>query len=361
MTGLVTQQTQNLMPALPQELQNQLAAHFGTALSSFGGSFKRISIKGSRFHVLDGAQEIYQSATHLDVVILGIAEKNHCAWYAKKYDGSDDAVAPDAVWEMDGEVPANVPASALQKDAEGRNQYAIRRRIVVAAMLPDSAGGLSLYTDGVFVLDINAKSNFGADIVAGNTKAYGFNNYIPALLSTKLYPCALVTRIVFDTSESVPVLRFHPMMNNQGQLTTFNDQQMAAIVQMITDHNVMKLLDYKSVNIGQAQTAAQPQQTTPVQQAVQQTQAQPVAQQSVAQQPVQAAQVVQPQAPVSSVDNNALAGQMTMAVNGFGQPVQQPQQTAPVQQEVQQAQVQPAEGLEAADAKINDLLNRKFG
>lgn len=392
--------TQNMMPTLPQEMRAMLAQAFAPAMDSFGSNFNRISLKGSRIHMIVGGQEVRLESNALDFVILGISTEQYCVWYKDKYKpGEDDGKAPDAIWAQNEPAPSNVPAAALLKDADGRNQYALRRRLVIAAFDTNkSTGEYFLDLETLFVFDVGGMSTFGDDLQiqgAGFGKAHSLSNYMQWMKNTGMYPCAMPTKIIFDTNQSVPVVRFIPAVNNQtGQVAVLPPDMFATVVAKAVEPSTLELLDWRRTNDTVAAPAAQPapaqqpvmaqqvvQQAQPVvQQTVEQSQAfdapqqqvvqqqQPVVQQQVQQTPVQ--QVVQQQPVVQQVqqqpvvqqtvaaqpDTTGLAQNMTAAVNtAVQQPVVQQQQPV-VQQQAQQPVVQQAAAPVMADADLDSAL-----
>jgi hypothetical protein len=194
------------------------------------------------------------------------------------------------------------------------------------------------------------------------------------------------TKIIFDTNQSVPVVRFIPAVNNQtGQVAVLPPDMFATVVAKAVEPSTLELLDWRRTNDTVAAPAAQPapaqqpvmaqqvvQQAQPVvQQTVEQSQAFDAPQQQVVQQqqtPVQ--QVVQQQPVVQQVqqqpvaqqtvaaqpDTTGLAQNMTAAVNtAVQQPAVQQQQPV-VQQQAQQPVVQQAAAPVMADADLDSAL-----
>ena len=357
---------QNMMPALPAEMRDILLANFAPAMDTFGGGFNRVSLKGSRIRLIAGGQEVRQEPDALDFVIVGISPDQYCVWYKNKYSG-EEGIEPDAVWAMNEEPPANVPPSALVKDADGRNQYSVRRRIIIAPVsVPTNGGAPFVDLENLFAFDMGGMSTFGDDINIGNFafgKAYSFSNYIGLLKQHGMIPAACITKMIFDQSQSVPVVRFCPIVGADQKIQMLDMGTLGRVVEVIQDSKVAEMLDWRrgAPAAAPAQPAQQPQQAVqqPAQQVVQQPQqaVQQPAQQAVqqpAQQAVQqpAQQVVQQAAPAGNTVQDALAQQMTSAVQNVQQSQPEPQQ--PVQQAAP-AQAAPAQDMVGDDA-LKDAL-----
>ena len=335
---------QNMMPALPAEMRDILLANFAPAMDTFGGGFNRVSLKGSRIRLIAGGQEVRQEPDALDFVIVGISPDQYCVWYKNKYSG-EEGIKPDAVWAMNEEPPANVPPSALVKDADGRNQYSVRRRIIIAPVsVPTNGGAPFVDLENLFAFDMGGMSTFGDDINIGNFafgKAYSFSNYIGLLKQHGMIPAACITKMIFDQSQSVPVVRFCPIVGADQKIQMLDMGTLGRVVEVIQDSKVAEMLDWRrgAPAAAPAQPAQQPQQA--VQQPAQQ----------VVQQPAQ--QVVQQAAPAGNTVQDALAQQMTSAVQNVQQSQPEPQQ--PVQQAAP-AQAAPAQAAPAQDVVGDDAL-----
>lgn len=248
---------QNMMPALPEEQRALLASMFGGAMTSFGSLFNRLSIKGHRFHLMEGKQEVRTAADFLDIVILGIGAENYNVYYEGEYDPSKDDVKPTAMWGESEAVPSCVPPTpAVGADGKpGKKPYSIRRRIVFTPIeMNPQSGELTIDLSKLYVFDVNAMSMFGEPIPQSN--AYSLGGYITYLRTNGLYPCVLGTRLVFDTRESVPVVKFVPY-NNNGQPMMLPPPMLTDVVNTIqTEPKVTELLDWRRQD--EADAPAQP-------------------------------------------------------------------------------------------------------
>ena len=109
---------------LPAELAGAIAELQGNFGDSFGESFSRISLKGSRFNLKTGSGSEQIAPDYLDFVILADAPVDHCTYYEGEYDPNQDDVKPTAVWLANQEAPMIVPQVALEKSNKGRNYQA---------------------------------------------------------------------------------------------------------------------------------------------------------------------------------------------------------------------------------------------
>ena len=317
---------QNLIMTPPSELFGALMQNFQPAYEDFNSSFRSISFKGFQFTLRDAGSETVHPSPNLPVVILGMAPDNHCTWYRNAYDGTKENVQPDAVWYQKQPVPANVPASVLAKSADGRNQYQISRRIVVALLRENhTTGQMYIDLDSPYVMDCGSMSVFGDDIP--DQWAFSLAGLIRFCSRAKVLPLHFVTNVIFDRRQSVPSIRFVPS-NQNGQLLFLDADSLAQVYRVATSQTVTDMLHVRLI----------PDPNAAVQQA-----AQPVAQPAPAAAPVQpvaqpapAAAPVQPVAPVAPV-----------------QPVApMPQPVAPAMQQTMCTQPAPA----VAAPSTNDLM-----
>ena len=317
---------QNLIMTPPSELFGALMQNFQPAYEDFNSSFRSISFKGFQFTLRDAGSETVHPSPNLPVVILGMAPDNHCTWYRNAYDGTKENVQPDAVWYQKQPVPANVPASVLAKSADGRNQYQISRRIVVALLRENhTTGQMYIDLDNPYVMDCGSMSVFGDDIP--DQWAFSLAGLIRFCSRAKVLPLHFVTNVIFDRRQSVPSIRFVPS-NQNGQLLFLDADSLAQVYRVATSQTVTDMLHVRLI----------PDPNAAVQQA-----AQPVAQPAPAAAPVQpvaqpapAAAPVQPVAPVAPV-----------------QPVApMPQPVAPAMQQTMCTQPAPA----VAAPSTNDLM-----
>ena len=200
---------------LPANLLAEIEELKGNFGESFGESFARLSLKGSRFSLKSGQSTELLSSDYLDVVILGDAVADHCTYYAGKYDPANEDVKPTAVWLRGTDAPLVVPPAKLTKDADGRYGYSIQHRTVVAIVNPQT----KQLDPNPVVFDVGSMSLYGKDIPMSNgTSAMSYSSYRRWCSSQGVPPCLLFTRVIFDTSSSVPSVRFIPARNGTAPM-----------------------------------------------------------------------------------------------------------------------------------------------
>lgn len=201
----------SLVPAniqIPAHLATRVGvpSALGAAITgglSSGQSYPRISIKASRFRIVEGDTETVLDTTTLDVVIVGANPGLSKTWYAKKWDPNSEPAAPDC-FSMDGISPD--PESTLPQND-------------LCASCPQNAWGSKVTDNGQQVKAcadqkrlaiVSADDPDGAVYLLQVTPAAlkGLNQYHKEL-SMRGIPAEIVrTKISFDTDASFPKLTF---------------------------------------------------------------------------------------------------------------------------------------------------------
>lgn len=179
-----------------------LSQSISSGISS-GESFPRISIKGSRFRIVEGGTETVLDSTTLDVVIVGANPKLSKIFYAKMWDKDAEPAAPDC-YSLDGIRP-HPESESPQND--------------LCASCPHNAWGskigpqgqqLKACTDQKRLAIVSADDPEGPVYLLQVTPAAlkGLNAYHKEL-SMRGIPAEIVkTKIGFDTDASFPKLKF---------------------------------------------------------------------------------------------------------------------------------------------------------
>lgn len=203
----------NLIPTnvqVPAHLMAKLSQPSVLSQSLMGGisggdgeSYPRISIKGSRFRIVEGGSETVLDTTALDVVIVGANPRLSKTWYAKAWTPDSEPSAPDC-FSLDGVGPhpestqpqndlcASCPQNAWGSKVTPQGQQikacADQKRLaIVAADDPEGP---------VYLLQVTPAA------------LKGLNAYQKEL-SMRGIPAEIVkTRITFDTDASYPKLKF---------------------------------------------------------------------------------------------------------------------------------------------------------
>ncbi len=356
---------QGLVATPPPELIPLLDENFRSGEENFTSSFRTISFRGNQFHLREGSDDEIWPDKFLPVVILGMAPDTHCVWYEGAFTGGDNS-KPTAVWYTSDGAPSIVPASVLQKDANGRNQYQIKQRLVVAVMRQNPENG-SMYIDldRPFIMDISSTALYGNDYP--NQMAFSFGGLmrlckrltVPG--GAKIRPLHFLTKVVFDPSSTVPSVRFVPA-NQNGQVIYLDADSLQHIYRVATSSDVANLLKVRTLpetgaaitqNVAQETSHApvqpvQPQTTAPSNAAAAQTQ------------PLGAAPVVASQVPTAQPDimqQAAAAAQAAQATVAQAAPQQEAPAPQPAPTPAPQTASQTAsQSGESLDSALNDLL-----
>lgn len=201
----------NLVPTnikIPAHLANRIGQPSALAASIGGGlgggeSIPRISIKGSRFRIVEGGNETVLDTTTLNVVVVGANPRLSKTWYAKAWDGNSEPSAPDC-FSLDGISP-HTDSTQPQND--------------LCASCPHNAWGskkgpqgqdLKACTDAKRLAVVAAEDPTGPVYLLSVTPAAlkGLNAYQKELAVRGIAPEIVVTKITFDTSASFPKLAF---------------------------------------------------------------------------------------------------------------------------------------------------------
>ena len=178
----------------------------GAALTgglSSGQSFPRISIKSSRFRIVEGDTETVLDSTTLDVVIVGANPRLSKTWYAKQWDANAESSAPDC-FSLDGIGP-DPESTDPQND--------------MCASCPQNAWGskvtptgqqVKACSDNKRLAVVAADDPSGPVYLLSVTPAAlkGLNQYQKELSVRGIPPEIVKTRVSFDTDASFPKLKF---------------------------------------------------------------------------------------------------------------------------------------------------------
>ena len=182
---------------------SSLAASLAAGLAADGPSYPRISIKGSRFRIVEGKTETVLDQTKLNVVIVGANPRLSKTFYAKQWDPNDEPTGPDC-FSLDGigpdvsvqnpendlcaSCPKNAWGSKISPTGQQIKACADQKRLaVVAAEDP---------TGPVYLLQVTPAA------------LKGLNQYQKEL-SVRGIPLEVIqTTISFDTDASFPKLKF---------------------------------------------------------------------------------------------------------------------------------------------------------
>jgi len=202
----------DLIPAniqVPAHLAKRVGVPSALAQSLVGGigggaSYPRISIKGSRFRIVEGDTETVLDSTTIDVVIVGANPRLSKTYYAKQWTPDAEPTAPDC-FSLDGIAP-DPEAAAPQND--------------LCASCPQNAWGSKVNpTTGQEIKacsDLKRLAVVAADDPSGPVYLMlvtpaalkGLNQYQKELSVRGIPPEIVKTRVSFDTDASFPKLKF---------------------------------------------------------------------------------------------------------------------------------------------------------
>lgn len=201
----------DIVPAnikVPAHLASRIGAPsaLATALTgglSSGASYPRISIKGSRFRIVEGDTETVLDSTALNVIIVGANPRLSKTWYAKMWTPDSEPQAPDC-FSLDGVKPS-AEAANPQND--------------LCASCPHNAWGSKVTPLGQQVkacADQKRLAVVAADDPSGPiyllqvtpAALKGLNQYQKELSVRGIPPEVVKTKVSFDTDASFPKLKF---------------------------------------------------------------------------------------------------------------------------------------------------------
>jgi len=179
-----------------------LSAALTGGLSS-GQSFPRISIKGSRFRIVEGDTETVLDSTNLDVVVVGANPRLSKTWYAKAWTKDSEPVAPDC-FSLDGIGPD-------QESTDPQNDLcASCPQNAWGSKVTDAGQQIKACSDNKRLAVVSADDTSGPIYLLSVTPAAlkGLNQYQKELSVRGIPPEIVKTRVSFDTDASFPKLKF---------------------------------------------------------------------------------------------------------------------------------------------------------
>lgn len=230
-----------------------------------GGGTNRISLKGSRFRLIQAGQEVaVLEQSYLDVVIVGSAKHVSRIYYKDKYNSQADKVKPSC-WSADGVTPAaaatekqsvncasckqNIKGSATSDNGIQSRACAFRKRIVVVS---NTQLG-NEQTPEPYALDVNSLSLFGAGIPSQNKYSLGgygtFLNTPRQGFEKGISPLTVVTRLTLDSDSSVPKLFFFVATNSAGRAAFLSETQIRSAVEVAKSEQVRRLVEESTADL----------------------------------------------------------------------------------------------------------------
>jgi hypothetical protein len=193
---------------IPAHLASRVGGQSLLAQSLTGGlasssSFPRISLKGSRFRIVEGDTETVLESTSLDIVVVGANPRLSKTWYLKAWSADAEPQAADCS-SLNGISPS--PESTLPQSD-------------LCATCPQNAWGSKVTPNGQQVkacADIKRLAIVSADDPEGPVYLLsvtpaalkGLNQYQKELAVRGIPPEIVKTKLTFDTDASFPKLKF---------------------------------------------------------------------------------------------------------------------------------------------------------
>jgi hypothetical protein len=183
---------------VPSVLSQSLSGGIGS-----GEATARISIKSSRFRIVEGGTETVLDSTSLDIVVVGANPRLSKTWYAKAWTPESEPSSPDC-FSMDGVSP---DASSVEPQND------------LCASCPQNAWGSKVTPQGKQIKAcsdqkrlavVSADDPTGPVYLLSVTPAalQGLSKYQKEL-SLRGIPAEIVrTRVSFETDASFPKLKF---------------------------------------------------------------------------------------------------------------------------------------------------------
>jgi hypothetical protein len=197
---------------VPAHIAARVAARAGqkspvlSALLSEGFSFPKISIRGSRYRLVEDAVETVVGTT-LDVIIVGSNPQVSKIWYSKPFDGAD-AVKPDC-FPNDGVKPDSTVESPFHSNCSG---------------CPNNILGSKVTPNGSKTTICGSQRHLAVVPADDPTKVYGLTVTVSAMKALREYmkdlsnygliPEEVVTELGFDEGASFPKITFRQKPTN---------------------------------------------------------------------------------------------------------------------------------------------------
>lgn len=202
----------NLIPAnvqVPAHLAGRVGVPSALASSIVGGigggaSYPRISIKGSRFRIIEGDTETVLDSLTIDVVIVGANPRLSKTYYAKQWTPDAEPEAPDCQ-SLDGIAPDPESTSPQNDLCASCPQNAWGSKIN-----PTTGQEIKACADQKRLAVVAADDPTGPIYLLQVTPAAlkGLNQYQKELTVRGIPPEIVKTRVTFDTDASFPLLKF---------------------------------------------------------------------------------------------------------------------------------------------------------
>lgn len=194
--------------ALPAHIQARMgqASSLGAAVVggiSSGVSIPRVSLKGSRFRIIEDGTEFVLQDQFLDVVIVGANPHVSKVWYKNKWKPGDEPASPDCS-----------SSNGVAPDSDAKDPQADRcascPQNVWGSAQADNGQKLKACADMKRLAIVAANDPEGTIYLLNVTPAAlkGLNQYHKELSARGIPAEVVITRLSFDTDASFPKLKF---------------------------------------------------------------------------------------------------------------------------------------------------------
>lgn len=182
----------------PSVLASALTGGIGS-----GVTYPRISIKASRFRIVEGDTETLLEQTKLEVIIVGANPRLSKTWYAKKWSKDAEPAAPDC-FSLDGLTP---DAESTQPQSD---MCATCPQNAWGSKVTDEGQELKACADTKRIAVVAADDPEGSVYLLSVTPAAlkNLNQYQKQLTMRGIPPEIVKTVVSFDTDASFPKLQF---------------------------------------------------------------------------------------------------------------------------------------------------------
>jgi len=178
-----------------------LAANIAGGLT--GGSWPRISLKGSRFRIIEDGTETLLEETRVPVVIVGANPGISKNWYAKAWDADAEPDRPNC-YSTNGHYPHPDSENIQNDTCAGCPQNAWGSKITPAGKEVKACADLKRLA--VVAADDPSGPVYLLQVTPAALK--DLNQYQKSLSNRGLSPETIITMLSFDTDASFPKLQF---------------------------------------------------------------------------------------------------------------------------------------------------------
>lgn len=242
---------------LPAHLQG-LVSSAGQNMVVGGMAFNRIGLKGSRFRlIMNGQEEMIIEDHFLDVIIVGASPGVSRLFYEGAWD--PEVKTPPTCYSVDGTAPPMDLPTKQSLKCQTCVQNQIGSRIAEGGRKTRACGffkrlAVVLPHDPTTLFRLEAKGMTIFSEGKANVNKFSLAEYGKKLNTRGIDPSWLITRLSFNTDESVPVVLFSPTRYLEPDET-------AAIQELINSEQVNQILEISMQTVDLSGETANPEPT----------------------------------------------------------------------------------------------------